>query len=495
MKTAIAPGLASDIASSAENLDRSLARGIAWTGGVKWFSQMLSWLSTIAVARILLPEDYGLIAMATTVLGLVSMLNEFGLGSAIVMLRKLSEEQVAQLHGLALLLGTAGFLVTASAAVPIADFYSAPQLSWVVVAMGIGLVFSGVRSVPAALLERELKFKLIAFLEGSQSIITAVVIVVLAYLGFGYWALVWGGIVGTLSAAIAVTILRPQHFRMPRPLVLQDVVQFSWHILISRVSWYLCATADLFIGGRFLGASTVGVYSFGCTLANVPVDKVTSLVNRVTPAFYSTIQSDVSAIRRYLLVLTEGLALTTFPVGVGMALVADDVIPLLLGDKWQVVVPPLRILACYAALRSVTSLIAPILFVTGGSRLGMWNGMFGLATFPLGFWIGSHWGAVGLAWTWFIVHPMNLVMIYWHVMKKINLSVLNYLKAMIPALCSVALMAAAVYAIRDLSVDWPEYSRVLLEVGGGAATYAVLVVAIWRSRLEKIAHLLRANQA
>ena len=482
------------ISSHEERLDRSLVRGIAWTGSVKWFSQALSWLSTILVARLLLPEDYGLIAMASTVLGLVSMLNEFGLGSAIVMLPNLSEKQIAQLHGLAFFLGLAGFIAIVSLAMPVAEFYGAPQLRLILVAMGTGFVITALRSVPTALLERELQFKVLALLEGGQSILTAVVIAGLAWSGFGYWALVWGGIVGTAFATIMASILRPQQFSVPRGQSLCDVLQFSGHVLASRVSWYLCATADLFVGGRVLGATAVGVYSFGCTLANVPVEKVTALVNRVTPAFYSAIQSDVHRIQRYLLLLTEGLALVTFPIGVGLALVADDFVPLLLGEKWQVVVPPLKILACYAALRSVTSLVSPILFVTGGSRLGMWNGVFGLVTFPLGFWIGSHWGTVGLAWTWVIVHPLNLVLIYWYVMKAIKLSVSTYLRAMMPAFFGVLVMSVAVYGMRSLlPADWPAFTRVSIEVAGGVLGYGLSAFIVCKDRVREIFRLINSN--
>src|SRR5215471_18021769 len=98
------------------NLDNSLVKGIAWTGGIKWFSQILSWVSTLIVVRLLKPEDYGLVGMATVYLGLVALINEFGLGSSIVMLGKLEQKQISQINALSVLFGFVGFAVSCGAA-------------------------------------------------------------------------------------------------------------------------------------------------------------------------------------------------------------------------------------------------------------------------------------------------------------------------------------------------------------------------------------------
>src|SRR5262249_19107521 len=111
-----------------ESLDRSLVRGIAWTGAVKWFSQILSWVSTIIVVRLLVPADYGLIGMATTYLSLVALINELGLGAAIITQRDLSEDQIRQINSVCVLLGLTGFLVSAAAAMPLSVFFRAPDL-------------------------------------------------------------------------------------------------------------------------------------------------------------------------------------------------------------------------------------------------------------------------------------------------------------------------------------------------------------------------------
>lgn len=473
-------------------LDRSLIKGIAWTGGVKWASQILSWISTIIVARLLTPGDYGLVALAIAFLGLVALVNEFGLGSAIVMLRELRKEQIAQLNSLAVFLGLAGFIVACLAAAPLGRFYGAPDLPLVVVILGMGFVIGAFRSVPCALLEKTLRFKTLALLDGGQSFLVAMVTVSLALGGAGYWSLVVGNLAGSIAVTVVVTVVAGHPFARPNVRELGNVLRFSWHVFTTRVFGYIASSSDVFVAGRVLGQAAVGVYTFGATIANIPLEKVTGMVNRVAPAFYSAVQTDQRTTQRYFLHLTEGLALITIPVAWGMALVADDFVQLVLGDKWSAVAAPLRILAAYAALRSITSLMSPLFFLTGGSRLAMLNGILAAAIFPIGFYIGSTWGIVGIAVAWMVVHPLNLVPMYWHVLPKIGLSFWRYIRVLWPALSSALIMTVAVYAVKTtLPPGSSLATSLLVQVCGGGAAYLLAVLTLHRERLTGFIDLIR----
>jgi len=488
---------ASPIASpSIASLDHSLLRGIAWTGAVKWGSQLLSWVSTIVVARVLAPSDYGLVAMAMAFLGLVALVNEFGLGSAIVMVRSLSRAQVSQLNSLALSLGLAGFAVACAAALPLAKFYNAPDLPWVVVALGGTFLTAGLCSVPNAILEKSLRFKTLALVEGGQSLVNATVTVLLALIGFGYWALVLGGLISGVATAIVVVSIAGAPFSVPNYQTLKSVLSLSWHLLASRLAWYLSSTADVFIAGRILGPAALGSYSFALTLANIPMERVTALVNRVSPAVYSAVQHDFSALRRYVLGLTEGLAMITFPAAFGLALVSEEFVLLVLGEKWQAIIVPLGVLATYAAVRSVASLLPPILFVTGGSRFGMFNGLWAMVVFPIAFYIGSAWGVLGIAVAWMVVHPLSLLPIYWRVFSTIQLTAGQYLKALWPALSGTVVMAIAVLSAKlFLPVNSSLALRFLALVAVGGAAYLATTVGLHRARVQTFLSLIRAARS
>src|SRR5947207_580767 len=109
------------VLSEEKQLDRALVWGIAWTGGTKWLTQLLSWMSTLVVARLLTPADFGLVGLATVYLGLVGLLNEFGLGTAIIVQSDLSDEQIAQINTLSVILGLAGLAISCGLALPLAS--------------------------------------------------------------------------------------------------------------------------------------------------------------------------------------------------------------------------------------------------------------------------------------------------------------------------------------------------------------------------------------
>ena len=479
--------------SQTHAFDGSLVRGLVWTGAVKWASQLLSWLSTIVVARLLIPEDYGLVAMAGVLLGVISLFNEFGLGAAVVALRNITDDQITRIHGLASMFGAAGFLVSCLVAIPTGQFFGAPEVARIMMVMGVGLVLVSMRSVPTAVLEKELRFKFLAFLEGGQSIVATLATLGLAWWGAGYWALVGGGLAGSAAVTAVLSIYRPLRRAWPTMQSLREIIRFSSHVLVSRVSGYVALTSDLFVAGRMLGEAVVGVYSFANTLANIPMEKVTALASRVMPAFYSSIQTDPIAVRRYLLLLTEGVSLITFPVGVGVSFVAEDGVGMLLGEKWLGVIAPLKVLACWAVVRSVFTLITPILYVTGGTRLAMYNSLLCALLYPLGFLLGTRWGAVGLALAWIVVQPPSWVPVYYHVLRAIGLPFWTYLGALRPAVIGTASMAGGIYLFLNvIPLDTLPYVRVIGEVVCGGAVYAGVVMLFYRDRLSQFVALIRS---
>jgi PST family polysaccharide transporter len=264
---------------------------------------------------------------------------------------------------------------------------------------------------------------------------------------------------------------------------------------VSRVSGYIATSSDLFIAGRMLGEAVVGVYSFATTIAYIPMEKVTGLASRVMPAFYSSVQTDPTALRRYLLFLTEGVSLITFPMGVGVAFLSGDGVVFLLGEKWVGVVAPLEILACWAVFRSVFALISPILFVTGGSRLAMFISLLCAILYPIGFLVGSHWGAVGLAVAWIIVQPPTWVPIYRQVLQATGLSVRAYLGSLWPAFSGVISMAGGIYLFLQVFPEDVSISlRLLSEVACGAAVYVGVICAFHYDRLLLLVKFVRSSR-
>ncbi len=205
----------------------------------RWLAQALTWGSTLVIARLLAPEDYGIVAMAAVVVGFVAVVSELGVGVTVVTMRDLTSAQIAQLNGLAIVMGIAAFVMVAGSSPVMAAAYGRPALMPVIAAMAVTFLVAGPRTVPAALLQRDLHFRYLAVIESAQAIVGAAVTLVAAYAGWRYWSLV----AGTIASACVLTMLtvggRATAVAWPRRRSLGRALTFTGHQLTGTIAWYL----------------------------------------------------------------------------------------------------------------------------------------------------------------------------------------------------------------------------------------------------------------
>jgi len=428
--------------------------------------------------------------MATIFLGLVSTVTEFGLGTAVVSLRSLTEEQLAQINALSVLLGVAGALVTCAAAWPLGWVYREPALPWVVVAISANFLLSSLRVVPAAELQRDLAFRQLAILETIQSTALAAGNVLFAYLGFGIWTLVLGSILSQVVGTATTWMARPVRFARPTADRLRGIVHFSTHVLVGRLAWYVYTNADFFVAGLVFGKATLGAYTLAWQFASIPIEKVSGLVTRVTPAYFAKAQDDNGMLRRLLLNITEGLAFVTLPLTIGLALVAPELVRLVLGTQWLAAIGPLQLLSIYASYRSLVTILPQILTVKGDARWSMWLGVWTAIVLPAGFAVGSRFGPTGIAAAWIVVYPLFSIPLFRRTFARIELDAPQYLGVLWPSVRGAVAMAVAVLALRaTLPVELHPTVRLAVLVAAGALVYGLATV---RPQLGRMRRLLTA---
>jgi len=470
-------------------LDRSLVRGVAWTGLIKWVTQVAAWLSTLVVASLLTPEDYGLVGMAAVYLGLLTMLSEAGLGTTVIAMRDLRGARLAQMHALAVLVGLTGFLLSCVVAGPLAAFFDAPALRWVVVVLSANFVIMSLRTVPQAALQRQLRFGRVALLDGANSLVTAATAVVLAVAGFRYWALVAAALVGSGVASAIALASHPISFRRPDLHELRDALRVSRDIIVASVAWYVFQNADFFVAGKVLGAAALGAYTFAWNLAYSVVDKVTGLVTGVTSSIFSAAKHDSALLRRYVTQITGVLSLALLPATAGLALVAEDLL-VIVGDKWRAAVVPLRLLVLYAGVRSLTPILSQALMITGDTRYTMKRSVIAAIVLPIGFVVGARWGINGIATAWLVCHgPVVMFPLLRRVASQLGIGPSAYFPVLRPALVSTLIMALSVLGAALLIPEsMPRLGLLALKVAIGAACYGA---ALWLLFRERVRALLR----
>jgi PST family polysaccharide transporter len=436
------------------------------------------------------------VSVAGVYLGLVAIFSEFGFGSAVITLRNLTVDEIAQINTFSAISGAIGFLLAVALAKPIAWFFRSPELPAVIVVMSTNFLITAFKTVPTSLLQRDLQFKRLSLIDSIAAITQSLCVLLLAWTGSGYWALVLGGITGAVVSTTLNVRSRPWGFARPRRKSISHALNFSWQIFVARFSWSFYTDADFLVAGRVLGASTLGAYSVAWNLATLPVEKVTGLVGQVTPAFFSANQADPGGLRRYLLSLTEVVSLVTFPATIGLGLVAPEFVGLVLGKRWSDAVAPLELLAFFGAMRSVSALLGPLLTALRETRFFMWINVTAAVVMPVAFYLGSRWGPSGIAWGWIVVYPLVALPLYARAFRKIGMPVRAYLAAVRPALDGSLAMIAAVSMVKwTMPSAWPVSVRFGVEVIAGAAAYLIVVSVLHAERLRSFLSLYRRIRA
>jgi PST family polysaccharide transporter len=473
------------------SLDAALVKGVAWTGAASWVAQALTWVSTLVVVRILTPDDYGLVALAGVYLGFASLLSEFGIGTAVVTIRGLSPGQTAQLNTVALMLAGVAVVISWTLAGLVSEFFVSPRLADLIRVMSAAVVLASLSSVSAALLQKALRFRFLAGAQVVQSLSAATTTLLVALLGGGYWALAIGPLVGQGVMSALVVGGAPCGYAWPVWHSLRPVLRFSRHVIVERLCWYVYTGSDKLVIGKWIGEVAVGLYSIGSTFGMMAVEKVTTLMLRVAPAVLSEVQTDPASLRRYLLSMTEGLAILTFPISIGLALVAEDLVLLAFGAQWQGAIGPLQVLGVFGAYQSVTALLSRVLAAVGDVRYAMHVAMLALGIMPIAFIVGSHWGLVGVAMAWLIAYPFTQAPMYVRLHHRIQLTAAAYLQSLWPAVSAVLLMAAVVWLLQQWppADALPRAARLALTVCVGAITYTLAMLLFHSGRIRRFRQL------
>jgi O-antigen/teichoic acid export membrane protein len=438
------------VPSPDRSLDRSIVRAVAWNGVARWASQVLSWITTIVVARVLTPGDYGLVGMAGLYLNLALLISQAGIGDTIIALRDLTKRQISELNTVAIALGLGLVGLSCVLALPLARFFSTPRLFGVIVVSSGLYLINAFQIVPKAVLQRELRFKLLAVIDTVRAFVQIFITILFVFLKFGYWSLVAGYMTSALVGSILTFLSRMQGFAIPDLKLLRRELKFSRFVMLSNIAWYTYDNADFGVAGRVLGAVPLGNYTVAWSISSAPVEKIANLIANVTPSYFSALQTDKAELRRYVVRLTEVLSLVTVPASIGLVLTADFLVPVLLGPKWLGVVAPLRLLGLFVAARSIATILPNLLIAIGDARFVMWVSICAAVIMPVAFLVGSRWGTSGIAAAWVIAYPLITIPTLARVMMRTGLSWKVYAYAITPAVTASAVMVCVSLIVRFL---------------------------------------------
>jgi O-antigen/teichoic acid export membrane protein len=292
--------------------------------------------STMVLARLLRPQDFGLVAMAITVLGFLRIFKDAGLSTATVQREGITNAQVSNLFWINVALSGGISLLVACAAPAIAWFYHEPRLVSITLALAIGFVLEGSTVQHMALLNRQMRFKTIAYIQVGAMLASVIVGIVMAFLKCGYWSLVGSQLTTSLvlcALTWSVSRWRPQGFVArsgTRPLL-----HFGANLTASSLVWSFARGSDSLLIGRFYGADAIGLYTRAAALLSRPMDQFLGPINDVFVPVLSRLQAEPERYRRTFLQVYEGMALIIF-LSTGLVFALSRPLTLVvLGPKWE----------------------------------------------------------------------------------------------------------------------------------------------------------------
>lgn len=452
-------------------------------------------LSNVVLARILLPHEFGLVAIALVVSGFLDQLKDAGTGNALIQAPRITHGLVNAVFWLNTAIGvvlSGLMLLTADAC---ASLMGVPEAGSVLRAFSAVTVMTSLGQVHHALLRRDLRFGHVAMISAATAVALAVVSIVLALLGLGVWALVIGNVLATL-----VSMGMAWHFDRWRPTArvqwaeLRRIARYSSHLFLTNLLSFGFVQSDKVLVGRFLGSAPLGVYSLAQRVLMYPLTAISDVVTEVAFPVLAKNQNDDEALRTGFVRATCVTTLVTFPLMLGAAAVAGPAVHVVFGDRWLDLIPLIQILAPVGALQTILFTSHSLLLAKGRSDLVFRLSVANTIVVIAGYAIGLRWGLVGMCLAYAIAIVLLMLPSTWVPFRLVGLRHRQFARAMLPQVLISAAMFAASFSVVQATQPLGEVVRLAAGVLVGSAAYVALLLAFRPPALDDALKVLRSRR-
>jgi PST family polysaccharide transporter len=452
--------------------------GLGWTGAARLLGQILQLGTTVVLARLLSPKEYGLLGMVLVFTGFANYVADMGLGASIIQKTTLSDRHLNSVFWLNTATGLALSVIFVLAAPLVARFYGEPQLYLLTVAIAPNFVLGSLNVVQNALLDKALNFRIKFWIDVVAALASGLVALVLALRGWGVWSLV-----GQSLALTTVRVLMMWIQSSWRPAMafdfsaIRELMRFSGHLTGFGAVFYWSQNVDKLMIGRWIGSNALGIYTLADKLMRLSLANVNDVTSSVMFPALSSIQGDVEAVKRAYLRATRMTSLIVFPMMIALGVLAEPAILVIYGSKWRESIAILQLL-CVAGVSLSTYSTAGWIFMSQGRTDVLFRlGVYATVVRAIEVLIGAHWGLVGVAWAFVIGGYVFIWYPTWAgAGHLVNLSFVALLRNVAGPFGCAALMGAALWlSDRWVFGGWLVELRLAIQVALGALVYAALV--------------------
>lgn len=479
--------------SETGSLSDRAARGAGWTAIGFGLNKLVIFGTSAVLAHLLTPREFGLVAIAMVIVGYVERLSEGGLESAVITFPGPDRRVFDHALGISLVLGVSAAIIGLITAPLIGSVFSEPDATPVVAALSILYLTTSVRQTLAGALARRMQFARRVGPELARGLTKAVVMVGMAFAGFGVWALTIGHLVGAGVGLVAYWLavgerVRPRLSRPTTPALFRLGLSFSAVSLLGTV----LQNIDYVMLGIRADSAAVGFYSIGFRIPEFTVLAIPVVASHSLMASFSRLtENPVEMAKGYLMSLRL-LAVILVPVGVGMALVADDTVPLLFGDRWDRSVPVVQLVGFYGVAVGLAFPFGDAIKAAGKARVLV---QFASARLVLAIpvlWVAAGRGLRELAAAQLLMAVAGLAVTLVLARHLLQVSLEAQMASLRGAIIAALVMVAAVSMVRSGLAPGP--LRLVASVLAGAGAYGAVLLMLDRTAIDRISALVPARR-
>jgi O-antigen/teichoic acid export membrane protein len=470
---------------SRDSIKRKSVRGGAAAVLGQGAGMALQMTTTIVLARLLSPADYGLQSMVITLTAFVSLFKDAGLNFATVQRETMTNEQISTLFWINVALGAFLTIIVAAAAPLLAAFYREPRLLWLTVASASIFLFNSLSAQHRALLERAMRFSTSVKIDMLCALVGAIIAIAMAARGFGYWSLICQNISLPIVGMIATWIAMPWFPGKPRWTEdLREMLRFGGTITLNLFVVYIGYNAEKVLLGRYWGAAPLGIYGRAYQLATLPVQQFFGAVYVVAFSTLARVHGDSERLNRaYLKSQALFVSLLT-PIVFTSAVFAKEIVQVVLGPNWTGVAVVLRFLAPSVL---VLALVNPFSWLLQSSTA--WVGRSLKMSFLiapvviLGILIGIRRGPAGVALGYSTAMIALVVPLVLWALRGTGITVGHYWRSIRPPLVSGVVAAGTGWlAHLALAGAMSPIPLLALELATFLATYAGILLFVMEQK-------------
>lgn len=452
----------------------------------KMVERSIGLVSTIILARLLVPEDFGLVAMATAFLGMLLLLTSFSFD--VVLIQKQDAER--HLYDTAwtfnVIFSLTLSVIVGFSAIPLAEFYDEVRLENILYVFSLSTFFGGFSNIGPVAFRKEMQFHKEFFFSLAKKLISFSVTMILAFTLKSYWALVWGTFAGRFFEVLLsykVHPYRPRFCLTGR----KELFGFSFWLFFNNMIFFAYNRSADFIIGKVLGSHALGVYSISYEVASLPTTELVAPINRAVLPGYSKMSHDLLLIRQGFINVLSVIALCAIPAGVGIALVADSMVVVVLGEKWIETIPLIQMLAISGVFVALQTNVGPLLMAMGRPQYLTFMALFHVffLFLPMLVFFLDKDGIKGVAESYLYSNLIILPINFFIVSRIIKLKILSILSVLWRPFLSVFLMVGSVMYRPDVMIDDIDMQLVNLffDIVYGAFVYSVgILFFLWMSK-------------